>query len=328
MNLLHVLACVVISAILLHIVCSSHGAIPLQVIPIPLHQRNPSDDVIYFNHSVIDSYPPCIDRFPTFKHARSFRMVLTHGDSLFIPSGWWHWVFSDEHCIAISHVVHSHESEVVRMKQTGVTFKEPVVYSPTRAIDFKKHIAESVPFVFKDPRLRAISNDVLARELTGVHLLLSKTSTCNPVDKSDHPTMQIVNATYHDFVQLRHSDYNAYIGMSPLSKRDFTPYLNRDWAAYVARTGRPNHVYLWQSHKPTETGLHYDITDNMLTVHSGRKTVLLFPPSETNYLYNAPLTNSRHAGYLRRLGEQKSPKGDKRPNVHCTESPFGKLRLA
>ena len=281
MHIRFVLACVVISAILLHIVCNSHHTIPLQVIQI--HQHNPSDDVIYYNHSLIDAYPPSIERFPTFNIARSFRMVLTHGDSLFIPAGWWHWVFSDEHCIAISHVVHSHASDGVRMKQTGVSFKEPAIYSPTHMIDFKTHSTESVPFMFNDPRLRIISDEVLAHTLQDVNLLLSKTGTFNPVNKSDNPTMQIVNATYHDFVQLRKLDYHAYIGMSPLSKRDFTPYLNRDWTEYVNRRECPNNVYLWQSHKPTETGLHYDITDNLLKVHSGHKTVLLFPPSETKH---------------------------------------------
>lgn len=239
-------------------------------------------------------------RFPLFYRARSFRAVLSHGDSLFIPAGWWHWVFSTEHCLAISHVVYAHESADVIRKQAAPVFNRPVAYSPTQTIDFRKHRVESTPFVCHDPHLSRVTDDFLIRTVHDVNLLVSTTSTCNPVHKQNNPTTQILNATYHDFIGLSESGYHAYIGMTPIRQSDFAPYLNDAWKVHVDQTKCPNRVYLWHSHRQTDTGLHYDITDNLLTVHRGRKTVHLFPPSETAFLYNAPVTNCRNYGYVRR----------------------------
>ena len=68
-----------------------------------------------------------------------------------------------------------------------------------------------------------------------------------------------------------------------------------------------NDIYLWHSKKSIDTGLHYDITDNLLTLHSGKKTILLFSPSETKYLYNELMKNTNNYAHFRIL-EGDTPK--------------------
>jgi hypothetical protein len=48
-------------------------------------------------------------------------------------------------------------------------------------------------------------------------------------------------------------------------------------------------VNLWMAVKPSRTGIHYDAYRNVLVVLHGEKTVKLYPPSQTKYLYPRPI---------------------------------------
>ena len=47
-------------------------------------------DKIKNNHSQVDTVNPDYDKFPLFKKAESIKITLKPGETLFIPSGWWH----------------------------------------------------------------------------------------------------------------------------------------------------------------------------------------------------------------------------------------------
>ena len=268
---------------------------------LPIKPKIPYE-VTYYNHSLINNYPPDNKLFPKFNKALSYKINLTIGDSLFIPAGWWHWVFSKNNCIAFSHIIHNFDEESVKNKQKENYKKKFIKYydnNNKEYIDFKKHSNESIPLVYNESTINKISETFLEKTLEKVNLLVSNTNTIVCVNKGENTTTQIINGKYKYFKILNtyENNYN-YIGMSPLDKNNFEKFINDKWEAFANSKNFKNNIYLWHSKKTINTGLHYDITDNLLTMHSGEKTVILFPPSETKYLYNELLENIKNYGYF------------------------------
>jgi len=50
----------------------------------------------FTNHSHVDVLEPDLERYPAFKNARGMEAVLEHGETLFIPQMWWHYVYYSE----------------------------------------------------------------------------------------------------------------------------------------------------------------------------------------------------------------------------------------
>ncbi len=50
----------------------------------------------FTNHSHVDVLNPNMARYPAFKYAKGFEAVLEHGETLFIPRLWWHYVYYSE----------------------------------------------------------------------------------------------------------------------------------------------------------------------------------------------------------------------------------------
>jgi hypothetical protein len=50
----------------------------------------------FTNHSHVDVLEPDLERYPAFAKARGMEAVLEHGETLFIPQLWWHYVYYSE----------------------------------------------------------------------------------------------------------------------------------------------------------------------------------------------------------------------------------------
>ena len=50
----------------------------------------------FTNHSHVDVLEPDLERYPAFKNAKGMEAVLEHGETLFIPKLWWHYVYYSE----------------------------------------------------------------------------------------------------------------------------------------------------------------------------------------------------------------------------------------
>lgn len=251
---------------------------------------NVSKNIIYYNHSLIHKFPVNNFEFPEFNKAKSYTIELKTNNSIFIPAGWWHWVFSKNNCIALSHIIHKYDENIIKQKQI-FDYKEKNIkyYNNYKDINFIKHCNDSQPFVYNDSSLNILTESFLDNKLNKINLLVSKTNNIVNANKLNNTTITILNGNYKYFNILNNSNYYSYIGMTPLDKIEFKKYINSKWEL-SAKTAK-NDIYLWHSKKNIDTGLHYDITDNLLTVHSGIKKILLFPPSETKYLYNYKLNN-------------------------------------
>lgn len=50
----------------------------------------------------VDIANPDFERYPALKQVEGYRCELFHGDTLFIPSGWWHYIYYDEPSFSLS----------------------------------------------------------------------------------------------------------------------------------------------------------------------------------------------------------------------------------
>ena len=109
------------------------------------------------------------------------------------------------------------------------------------------------------------------------------------------PAVSIRRCKYKDYLKIiRDGGIHAYVGMSPIDPDAIGYRIPDFWNS--AFEGNMGVTTLWASHQEIETGLHYDLTDNILRVISGKKRVLLFPPSEGDNLY--PGMMQKHPGNM------------------------------
>ena len=54
------------------------------------------------NHAQVDPLKPDYNRFPDFKNAQPYIVELSAGETLFLPSFWWHHLKNEEESIAVS----------------------------------------------------------------------------------------------------------------------------------------------------------------------------------------------------------------------------------
>ena len=196
--------------------------------------------VTYYNHSIIDKYPPDKEKYPEFHKAIFYTVELKQGDSIFIPAGWWHWVFSKDNCIAFSHIIHNFNEEDVKEKTKIVVIKKKKIkyYSNINTInnvDLNNHSIESIPFVYNDTNINLLEESYLKNILDKINLFVSKTNTIVSVNKPENTTTTIINGNYKFFDILNNSDYYCYIGMSPLDKDKFQQFINTKWTEFAKK---------------------------------------------------------------------------------------------
>jgi hypothetical protein len=66
----------------------------------------------------IDIGNPDFDKYPRLKEVPGFECTLEHGDTLFIPSGWWHYVYYETGGFSLS--LRARPESLARRLQTGV----------------------------------------------------------------------------------------------------------------------------------------------------------------------------------------------------------------
>lgn len=47
----------------------------------------------FTNHAHLDILNPDLEKYPAFKHAKGYEATIEHGETLFIPKLWWHYVY-------------------------------------------------------------------------------------------------------------------------------------------------------------------------------------------------------------------------------------------
>ena len=183
--------------------------------------------------------------FPNLLLTHPVTYTLTAGQSLYIPKQWWHWVKTVKKTFAVNYWFNN------AVKQTPFMFKHAMdVDIPTLNDEIvyvwnSGETAVAFPQVFKEFYNSGLDNRYV--------MTLSNYGIGDKNENIKNKLAKYVTFPNDGRLQLQRDkryDYNV-----------------------------------WISSNKHDTGLHYDDEDGILTVISGEKEIILFPPSDSKYLY-------------------------------------------
>jgi len=183
---------------------------------------------------------------PKYIYTHPQKYILNEGDALIIPKKWWHWVFSYNNTLAINYWNDS-ESEL---------FNNPKIINKfIDLLDLKK-------------------NERINKYLFNFNVLNGDTDIL-----SNKNIKSLLNSKNNNeyLLTLDAFTYNREI-KSFLAELIKHPKLIKDHDL-------DKNYNFWYSPNIMDTGLHYDDENGILCVLSGKKTVYLYPPSDSKYLY-------------------------------------------
>jgi hypothetical protein len=195
-------------------------------------------------------------KFPLYYEAVRQEFTINEGEMLFIPTGWWHFVFSEE-----------------TNPETQINYSVNFWYIQRPGLVEGKSFENYVPYV-------------KAHTLTMNELSIKKNSTVK-VCKSD--TRYFVPNSFHCFYN-NNQEEAAMTYETFLSKNEHNVYVIQNICSDIEKYAPKMDVNVqyasrWINFGNVYTLLHYDLHDNWLCQMQGRKRVILFPPEEREKLY-------------------------------------------
>ena len=259
------------------------------------------------NHSAIDAdFPlsgeepqPNANLYPLYYRAKKIECNLTSGDMLYIPKGWWHWIFSSEEAISVNFWFNTASKNISHQLEL-----DQVKNSITSDIDQQEYLQQHQPLVIKHGAKSWLSiskwnrdylsnqNDLVIPQFYsgyGEHSSFAPVQKPNFSAENHNDTMKLFpQQTLKKFYERVNHTLNVnYVA--------FIPFLER--TSIFADIAIPNllgkqtldSINLWYSYGRIHTGLHYDDYENILVLVKGNKRVFLYPPNQTKFLYSQTL---------------------------------------
>jgi len=236
------------------------------------------DEVLWHadkRYSQITEKYPDPKLFPLYYKAKRYEYILRPGEMLFIPTGWFHFVFSDEPdtetglCVAFN-IWHG------KQENRDDSDKSPKI---------EWHSINSKEFLEKFKNLGKVS--------------CVKSSSGYFPPRQFHfryPFMKEIFITFEEFLYAKNSE--QYM-MSPLGNA-FDKFIPENIV-----NDENTQCYTWINWGNCNTLPHYDGQDNWLCQILGKRRVILFPQSERDklYLFNSyplKLINDIHSKYKKK----------------------------
>jgi len=207
--------------------------------------RHKNSDSLYAHFSMIDTYNYFI--FPKLIFTNPIYYRLKKGKSLYIPKKWWHWVKTTKKTFAINYWFNN------KNKQK--------------------------PFILN----HTINYDINLLNDENVCIWNSKKNNDNKNNTYTQNFKKFYNSKLNDRYLITLDNYGAGEDNIHIKNKlfDHVKFPINKKLIYD-----DNYTYnIWISSGTHDTGLHYDDEDGILTVISGEKDIILFPPSDTKYLY-------------------------------------------
>ena len=267
------------------------------------------------NHSQIENIK-CYEQFPLFKQAKYIKIKLTPGDILFIPKFWWHWVFSQKTkkkskqniSMSINVTDEKYLYNILKLDEPRIdSYYTQISHINQKDINnsiFKEYISQNKPFfIHKYNEIQKSNyyknwklNKYLIKNLNTHKFTVgyNKSSAVIPVIKSN----KIQNQHYMSDMNIKEyikqiKNQSDKTGYYYLGQNNIIPYLLRkdlqlpNWITQQ----KINNIYFWMNNGNINSGLHYDGVDNLLLQISGTKTVYLFSPEQSEFLYPSIFKN-------------------------------------
>ena len=243
-------------------------------------------------------------RFPKYAHARGWAFTVKAGDTLYIPAYWWHWVRSDGSPAVAVNVWTNRPHRNIFEPGCGPNAEYKCGRVPTlipgAAASWPARTKWTLPFIRAQyyrareteaaagkpaPELlgTCASSDSIYPEMWGTRVMgvspwHIRGAPPKPKAFGDFAAV-IENKTLGDVCHLHLPlEHMPADMMQDISM----PQGNRPPSAGAEA---PVSMNLWITGGSLQSGLHFDTHYNSLTVLAGTKTIFLFPPTETKYLY-------------------------------------------
>lgn len=199
--------------------------------------------------------------FPNFYKAKGHEVILNPGDCLFLPAGWWHWVFSEGTGSSGLNIALNFWY-ATDWRPWDKTVKYPVT---------TKHTLCDIDYI---DIMQKLENRFLvhhsAERKFAEYRVYPKVESVLPV------TFSLLN--FNEMFETK-SDIGMYATAIPDPRmKKFTPMVN-GFSAQI------DNAYWWVNNGDVTTLCHYDIADNFLCQLEGTKRILLFHQDERENLY-------------------------------------------
>jgi hypothetical protein len=247
--------------------------------------------------SKISKLPEEIKKYPNIVKAKSYKIILNKGDSIFIPAGWWHYIISHDRNIAINNwYIPYHKNVLDEEWRKTNNFKldriESIDNSLINKDIFNQYVKKSTPLVIKN-----IANDwpCISNWMTNEYLIekisdtkvqyykFDKTSFWNKAWRRTNKD-QILTDSFDKLINLIVNNTNNYYYLA--RNYDIAKILNNDYKNIDFAVDLEHALAnVWINYGSINCPLHYDMFDNILTQIDGKKEIYLFAPFDDQYLY-------------------------------------------
>ena len=214
---------------------------------------------------------------------------------LYIPQGWWHWIFSQDEAIAVNFWFNTQSTTSVNQLQLDICD-----YTIEQDIFQQQYLAKNQPLLIKHggknwPAITLWQRDYLANKkdliIPQFFSGLGQHSSFAPVDKpcwnNRYRNQKIKLFPQIEFQKLSQKiseepqlNYVAFITLSARSS-----LLDNITKPDLLEKQNINSINFWYSYGNLHTGLHYDDYENILVLVKGTKRVFLYPPNQSKFLY-------------------------------------------
>lgn len=214
-------------------------------------------------YSMVPCEFPSKEQFPLYYEAKRSEFVIEEGEMLYIPAGWFHFVFSED-----------------ADPKTNLNFAVNFWYSNPDFVE-NGNSNEEIPKL-KKHNISHIDPFKLYEGIENVRIFRCKKGKAFPSDRTwrhnSKESLSVEHMTFEEFYESRNPEY--YVLQFALE--DLKKY------APPSATKRLTEASSWINFGDVYSNLHYDLMDNWLCQIQGRKRVILFPPEERDklYLYN------------------------------------------
>jgi len=206
-------------------------------------------------YSQITEEFPDKTKFPLYYEAKRQQFIIDEGEMLFIPAGWWHFVFSEE-----------------PNTKTGLNVAFNFWYEPLP--QWREGLSNEDRPKLKNHQVPTVQlTDILEDYEILIHRSKHKYFPPNSLQHK-FPELKLETMTFNEFLMTRNPEY--YILQTKCSKLEqYAP----PFRTILAQSA------LWINFGNVYSLPHYDLQDNWLCQMQGRKRVILFPPEERRTLY-------------------------------------------
>jgi len=207
-------------------------------------------------------------RFPLFEKASPISIRVEKSQCLVIPKGWWHHVKSfGSRCLSVNFWYDN--GELPSLSELPIKIEDAISNWKALELWSNEYLISKI-----DPAMPK-----------GVWLVLDNFACRKPISVADFVSTYGSSKEYAYLITP--TDFEHVLGSGNHNIR-ILEVLEGDFEVPFPERMLNANANFWMNFGGIDTGLHYDDEDGLLCVVEGYKEVLLYPPSDSQYLYPYP----------------------------------------